>query len=291
MSTFAVVRVLVLLLVLVPLVSAVLLPLFGRAARRVSLVIALVHLGLTAAVVAMASETLSLRAEEEIHLRGDRMAQPFRPEFVPGDTGGSVGNSQRTSWTLFRLSAMPARPGTAGPNIQFYLGVDGLNIWLVALASFMLIPVILVSWDSITEKRGAFFGWLFLLQAGIIGAFLAFDVILFYIFFELTLIPTFFLIGRWGVGYERRDAARKFFLYTLAGSLLTLVGVIGVVVTNPHPTTGQITFSLPDLMVYVQHHMHNAHQKALLTGDSSELAAKQNTQTWLFVVLMAGFMV
>ncbi|MCI0703212.1 MAG: NADH-quinone oxidoreductase subunit M [Planctomycetia bacterium] len=290
MSTFPVVRVLVLLLVLLPLISAVLVPLCGRLARRVSLVIASTHLVLTGVVILAATETLSIRAAEEIRIRGDIEAQPFHPEFVPGDTGGRHGNEQRTSWTLFSLSAVPAKPGTPGPNIQFYLGIDGLNLWLVALASFMIIPVILVSWESITEKPGAFYGWLFLLQAGVVGAFLAFDVILFYIFFELTLIPAFFLIGRWGVGSGRRDAARKFFLYTLAGSLLTLIGVIGVVVTNPHPATGQLTFSLPDLMVNVQHHMHNAHQKAL-AGDPSDLAARHTTQFWLFVALMAGFMV
>ena len=68
----------------------------------------------------------------------------------------------------------------------------------MALASLMLIPAILVSWESVTERPGAFYGLLFLLQGAAIGAFLSFDVILFYIFFELTLIPAFFLIGRWG---------------------------------------------------------------------------------------------
>ncbi len=149
--------------------------------------------------------------------------------------------------------------------------------------------MILVSWDSVKEKPGAFFGWLFLLQAGLIGAFLSFDVILFYVFFELTLIPAFFLIGKWGIGSGRRDAARKFFLYTLAGSLLTLVGVIGVVLTNPN-ANGTITFSLPQLMMNVQQGLHAAHQKAL-AGDGVELAAMQATQIWLFVALMAGFMV
>ena len=96
-------------------------------------------------------------------------------------------------------------------------------------------------------------------------------MILFYVFFELTLIPAFFLIGRWGVGCGRRDAARKFFLYTLAGSLLTLVGVIGIVLTNPtplhppgpdrttpvltdrrRPKPGPITFSVSRLMENVE---------------------------------------
>ena len=292
MSTYAVVRVLVLLLVLLPLLAAVAMPVFGRAARRAALIVALVHLGLTAAVVGIAVPTLDYRATAEARTPGGLGPQTFRPEFVPGDSGAvgkSEGSDARTTWTLFSLSHTERRPGKAGPNVQFYIGVDGLNLWLVALASVMLVPVILVSWESIKERPGAFFGWLFLLQAGLIGAFLSFDVILFYVFFELTLIPAFFLIGTWGVGSGRRDAARKFFLYTLAGSLLTLVGVVGVVLTNPNPD-GTVTFSLPDLMRNVQNGLHDAHQKAL-AGDGADLAAKQTTQMWLFVALMAGFMV
>jgi NADH-quinone oxidoreductase subunit M len=122
------------------------------------------------------------------------------------------------------------------------------------------------------------------LQGGTIGAFLSFDVILFYVFFELTLIPAFFLIGQWGVGSGRRDAARKFFLYTLAGSLLTLVGVLGVVLTNPSDN-GQITFSLPELMRNVQVGLERA------SVSPQALNEKINLQFWLFIALMAGFMV
>ena len=108
-------------------------------------------------------------------------------------------------------------------------------------------------------------------------------------FFELTLIPAFFLIGRWGLGSGRRDAARKFFLYTLAGSLLTLVGVIGLVLTNPTPD-GTITFSLPDLTLSVQRSLEQAFQDSL-AGKPEKLIELQNTQFWLFLALMAGFMV
>src|SRR5262245_50615232 len=106
MSTYAVIRVLVLLLVLVPLVSAAVVPVFGRAARRVALWIALFHLGLTAAVVTMAIPSLDYRAKITARDRGDSTMQRFRPEFVPGDpagAGGSDGADARTSWTLFRL--------------------------------------------------------------------------------------------------------------------------------------------------------------------------------------------
>ena len=283
-------RVLVLLLVLLPLAAAVLVPLFGRRAHRAALIAALLHVGLTAAVVVgtvVAMEVRNARSTADQPSEGLR----FTPEFVPGDPGVGTRDqsSHRTAWTLFTLSADPGPIDRPGPRVQFFLGVDGINVWLVALCSLMMLPAILVSWESVRERPGGFYGWLFLLQAGAVGAFLSFDVILFYVFFELTLIPAFFLIGRWGVGSGRRDAARKFFLYTLAGSLLTLVGVVGVVLTNPLDN-GQITFSLPDLMSQVQKGLHKAELEAL-AGKPEALAAKHNLQFWLFAALVAGFMV
>lgn len=314
MDIFPVIRVLVLLLVLVPLASAVLVPVLGRAARRASLTLALVHLGLTTAVVMMSIPLLDERDKSAKQLGSDGMIQQFEPEFVPGDTGtlkNSDGTDHRTHWTLLRLSATETSPHHPGEKVQFFLGIDGLNLWLVALASIMLVPAILISWESVQEKPGSFFGLLFLLQTGLVGCFLSFDVILFYVFFELTLIPAFFLIGRWGLGSGRRDAARKFFLYTLAGSLLTLIGVIGVVLTNPtplHPATntrvsdavlpkeaailppgqatsewvlakpGSVTFSLPDLMSNVQV-WANAHASAkdVLARAESQLAEERKS--------------
>ena len=247
-SIYSTIRILVVLLVLFPIVSAGMVLIFGRSARRLSLLLALIHLGLTTAVVIPTMSVLEDRDKTSQAVgRGGWIR--FRPEFVPG---APMGTPNATTWKILGLSANPLSSGQAGPSIQFFIGVDGLNIWLVALSSLMMIPAILVSWDSIREKTGVFYCLLFLLQGAMVGAFLSFDVILFYVFFELTLIPTFFLIGRWGTGSGRRDAARKFFLYTLAGSLLTLLGIIGIVLTNPSPTTGQITFSIPELMANVQ---------------------------------------
>jgi len=283
-------RVLLLLVVLLPLFAAGFVPLFGSRARRVALWLAVAHLAITSAVVVLALLILNERPDTSPNY-SDTGLTKFRAEFVPGDTSGQgEGADGRTKWTLLSLSGADASPNRAGPNVQFFLGIDGLNLWLVALASIMLIPAILVSWDSVKEKPGAFYGWMFLLQGAAIGAFLSFDVILFYAFFELTLIPAFFLIGRWGIGSGRRDAAKKFFLYTLAGSLLTLIGVIGVVLTNPNPETGQITFSLPDLMGNVQYWLTKAHNAAL-AGKPEALAELHRTQFWLFLAMMAGFMV
>jgi NADH-quinone oxidoreductase subunit M len=279
-------RVLLLLVAFLPMASAALVPLFGRAARRMAIWLALLHLALTSAVVALTIPALNFQSEFQGSYKPDT-AIKLEPQFVPGYAPDRIGPPNRTTWTLLSLASTPTNK--TGPNVQLFLGLDGLNLWLVALASFMLVPVILISWDSIQDRPGAFYGWIFLLQGGTIGAFLSFDVILFYIFFELTLIPSFFLIGGWGTGSGRRDAARKFFLYTLAGSFLTLIGVIGIVLTNPN-SDGSITFSLPDLMGNVQDRLYAASQQSK-GGNPDKLNDLLRTQSWLFCALMAGFMV
>lgn len=281
-------RVLLLVLIFLPMASAIVLSRFGKNARVGALWLALIHLAVTAYVLVVGVPFLNSFSEFENVYRLESEIK-FKPEFVPGANGSQPSLPNRTYWNLLDLNPSQTHLGKPGPRIQFFVGLDGINIWLVALASFMMLISILVSWDSIQDRPGGFYGWLFMLQGGLIGAFLSFDVILFYIFFELTLIPAFFLIGGWGGGSGRRDAARKFFLYTLAGSLLTLIGVIGVVLTNPD-ADGFITFSLPDLMANVQMHLNNA-WKDFKVGKPEKLIELQNTQSWCFVALMAGFMV
>ena len=94
------------------------------------------------------------------------------------------------------------------------------------LTAVLMLPSILVSWTHVTEQVNEFYAWLLALQTSLVGVFMAFDIILFYVFFELTLIPLFFLIGIWG-GSQRQYAARKFFVYTFTGSLITLLGILG----------------------------------------------------------------
>src|SRR5213595_4133437 len=110
------------------------------------------------------------------------------------------------------------------------------------LTAVLMLPSVLIFWNHITERVNEFFAWLLLLQTAMLGIFLAFDIVLFYVFFELTLVPLFFLIGIWG-GPERRHAARKFFIYTLTGSLITLLGVLGAVLAVYYPRTEELTFS------------------------------------------------
>src|SRR5262249_42073572 len=99
------------------------------------------------------------------------------------------------------------------PDIRFALGLDGLSLWLFVLTAILSITAICASWQSVTERASAHYAFLLTLETGLLGLFASLDVILFYVFFEFTLIPLFFLIGLWG-GPQRRRAAVTFFLYT-----------------------------------------------------------------------------
>jgi len=109
-------------------------------------------------------------------------------------------------------------------NIEYYLGVDGISILFIPLSALITILCILVSWNSIQTKVKEFFVAMLMLEGAMIGVFCSVDFFLFYIFWEAMLIPMFLLIGVWG-GPNRIYAATKFFLYTLVGSLLMLVGI------------------------------------------------------------------
>lgn len=122
---------------------------------------------------------------------------------------------------------------TAGLDVRFSLALDGLGIWLYGLTALLMWTAVLVSWNAIRDRAALFFGMLMLLEAGCLGVFSARDIILFYVFFEFTLIPLFFLIGIWG-SEDRRYAAIKFFLFTLAGSVLTFLGLLTLVFLGAH---------------------------------------------------------
>jgi len=136
------------------------------------------------------------------------------------------------------------RPWIEAFGIRYSLGMDGISLLLVILTAFLQLVAVLISWDQ--EKYPALlFGLLLLLEAGIIGVFLALDLVLFYLLWELMLIPTFFLIGIWG--YRRRVyAAVKFFLFTLSGSLCMLLAIISLYLVHGEQT-GNYTFALEAL--------------------------------------------
>jgi NADH-quinone oxidoreductase subunit M len=174
-------------------------------------------------------------------------------------------------WFSYANAATIAR-GNEPLRFDFVLGLDGISLVLVLLTTVLTIPCVLISWESIRERAAGFYACLLLLEAGLIGVFCAFDLVLFYVFFEFTLVPLFFLIGIWG-GPQRRYAAVKFFLYTLTGSLVTLVGLVALVLTTRTAGLGT-PCSIPGLAAW--------------------LAANPLDPSWqmvLFLMIAVGFMV
>src|SRR4030067_844395 len=149
----------------------------------------------------------------------------------------------------------------AGFNISYSLGVDGMSILLLLLTTFLTPISIISTWTAVEDRVRDFMLFFLLLEVGMVGVFLAQDLFLFYIFWEFTLVPMYFLIGIWG-GPRRMYAAVKFFLYTMAGSILILLGVLclGIV---------QGTFSVPELI--------------------AQGGIPANYQFWLFLAFAAAF--
>jgi NADH-quinone oxidoreductase subunit M len=149
----------------------------------------------------------------------------------------------------------------AGWNISYHLGVDGLSILLLLLTTFLTPISILSTWTAVEERVKDFMIFFLLLEVGMLGVFVAQDLFLFYIFWEFTLVPMYFLIGIWG-GPRRMYAAIKFFLYTMAGSILMLLAILWLGIY-------QGTFSVPELIAK--------------GGIPSEI------QFWLFLAFAAAF--
>ncbi|MBV6450297.1 MAG: NADH-quinone oxidoreductase subunit M [Anaerolineales bacterium] len=149
----------------------------------------------------------------------------------------------------------------AGWNIQYFLGIDGLSILLVLLTTLLTWISILSTWTAVEERVKEFMVFFLLLEIGMNGVFLAQDLFLFYIFWEFTLVPMYFIIGIWG-GPRRIYAAIKFFLYTMAGSILMLLAILWLGIHGK-------TFSLPDLI--------------------AQGGIDPATQIWLFIAFAAAF--
>jgi NADH-quinone oxidoreductase subunit M len=149
----------------------------------------------------------------------------------------------------------------AGAEIEYFIGVDGLSLLLVLLTTFLTPISILSTWSAIEERVKEFMIFFLLLEVGMVGVFLAQDLFLFYIFWEFTLVPMYFLIGIWG-GPRRVYAAIKFFLYTMAGSILMLLAILWLGIQFE-------SFAVPDLI-----------QQAGIPAD---------IQTWLFLAFAAAF--
>ena len=149
----------------------------------------------------------------------------------------------------------------AGWNITYAMGVDGLSILLVLLTTFLTPISIISTWTAVEERVKDFMLFFLLLEVGMLGVFMAQDLFLFYIFWEFTLVPMYFIIGIWG-GPRRIYAAIKFFLYTMAGSILMLLAILWLGIY-------QGTFSVPELI--------------------AKGGIPANIQLWLFLAFAAAF--
>jgi NADH-quinone oxidoreductase subunit M len=130
-------------------------------------------------------------------------------------------------------------------GINYSLGVDGISLWLILLTTLLTPVVFLSAWNTIKKHPKEYVISFLVMEAAMIGVFVATDLILFYVFFELTLIPMYLVIGVWG-GANRIYAAIKFFLFTIAGSLLMLFGIIYIGFQHEH-ATGMLSFAITDL--------------------------------------------
>ncbi len=148
-------------------------------------------------------------------------------------------------------------------NVHYHLGIDGISLWLIVLTAFITVIVVIAGWEVITERVNQYMGAFLILSGLMIGVFAALDAMLFYIFFEATLIPMYIIIGIWG-GPNRIYAAFKFFLYTLLGSLLMLVALI---------------------------YLYNAAGGSFALADWYQLPLGATAQTALFFAFLAAFAV
>ena len=159
-------------------------------------------------------------------------------------------------------------------NIQYHVGIDGLSVTLLLLTALLGPICVIASWRNIEKGIKAYMALFLLLETGMLGFFAALDLFLFYVFFELTLLPMYFLIGIWG-GPRREYAAIKFFLYTLFGSVLMLVAMIAVYLNSGDP--GARTFDIPTLIT--------------LAATEGHALNNLNFQIWVFVGFFIGFAV
>jgi len=245
------------ILILLPLCAAILLMVLVPNDRRIARWTALFAAAFTFAI--------------SLVLAGEFHAMPR--ERSP--TGGPVQSHLefRQTWLSFEQPAAIVGGPSREMKLEFHLGMDGISLTMVLLTTLLTISAVLVSWKSVTERSSEFYAWLLALETGMLGAFCAFDILLFYVFFEFTLIPLFFLVGVWG-GPERRRAAKRFFIYTLAGSLLTLIGLVALVLEIYVRGKTSTPFSIPEI--------------------ARQLAATPlpvATQRWMFLCLSAGFIV
>ena len=151
---------------------------------------------------------------------------------------------------------------------EYYLGVDGFSVLLILLTTLMGAIAVLSSWTGITERVKEYYIFMLVLQTGMLGAFMSLDFLLFFLFWEVMLVPMYFLIGIWGGG-RRLYSAIKFFIYTLVGSVVMLLGILALYFFN-HSVSGIYTFDITKLHA---------------------LTVPFDIQKWVFLAFFLGFAV
>lgn len=167
-------------------------------------------------------------------------------------------------------------------GISYFVGIDGISLPLVMLTAIIAPIALLGTWPKLEnlKKEKFFVALICALQTGMYGTFLAQDIFLFYFFWEVVLIPMFFLIGIWG-GKDRLYATIKFFIYTMVGSLLMLVAIFWLI-SSATKTLGYPTASIPQLMEYA----------SIMSFDGTSLSSVfSSTQTWLFLAFALAFVI
>ncbi len=154
----------------------------------------------------------------------------------------------------------------AAIGAQFYFGIDGISLLLILLTTLLGFIAILSSWSSITVRVREYYCYFLLLQVGMLGVFMALDFVLFYVFWEVMLVPMYFIIGVWG-GARKLYAAIKFFLYTLAGSVLLLLGILA--------------------LYFIQHAQRGVWSFDVLA--MRDLTIPADAQWWIFLAFFVGF--
>jgi NADH-quinone oxidoreductase subunit M len=181
----------------------------------------LTFLPLVGALVLLATPAESAKLQRLIALLTTTVVAGLGIVLYLGFDGSSAAAQQLTERAWFEL---PGR-GADSIAVSYRLGVDGISILLVTLTAVLMPLVVLSTKVHIDKRVKEFMIWLLLMETGMLGVFLSLDVVLFYFFWELSLIPLYFILGIWG-GERRLYATMKFFLYTVAGSLLMMLGVI-----------------------------------------------------------------
>ena len=207
--------------------------------------------------------------------------------FFPRDKTGAIRNFSFVVSLLVLAFSLWLLPGFEAENVQmqyveeytwipslgvkYSIGVDGISILLIILTTLLSSISILCSYKAVKERQKEFYISLLILETGMLGVFVSLDLFLFYVFWELMLVPMYFLIGIWG-GPRKLYAAIKFFLYTLVGSVLLLLGFLALYFLNANPAygSGELTFNLLELYKMAPR-LPAAHQ------------------FWIFLALFVGF--